>query len=58
MHRLRRKGWQTNGDVLRTFGFGGAVLDPLARMSNDGLAGSNIKDAASVSDPKHPFRRC
>src|SRR5205807_2677158 len=43
---------QANSDVLGSFGFRGAVLDPLAGMSDHGLTGSHFQHAASMADPQ------
>src|SRR2546427_10568649 len=54
MDRGRRERGQEDGDVLRAFGSRRAVADPLARPSDDGLAGVDVERAAVVLDANHP----
>src|SRR5438552_1607544 len=56
MYRVRREGGETNGDIFCALGCRRAVLDPLAGMRDDRLAGANIQNAASVRDPQEPFQ--
>ena len=48
MHRVRRKGRQAHGDVLRTLGIRRAVLDPFARTCDNRLASVDIERAVAV----------
>ena len=43
MNALHGECWQTDGDILCTFGPGRAVLYPLASLCDDGLTGSYLK---------------
>lgn len=53
MNCLRRECRQTDGDVLGAVGPRRTITDPLARLSDDGLADANLQNAAFVFDTEH-----
>ena len=55
MHRLRRKGGQADGDVLRAFFAGSAVTHPLAGVGQNGLAGFHFEHSLLRLHPQLAF---
>src|SRR4051812_31579873 len=56
MHRLGRERGQADGNVLRTTRLRRAVADPLTRMRDDRLSGTDVEHATFMLDADQPVQ--